>query len=112
MLGPKNIFNPRHCCHSTRKANRRDSFFKHENVFYHVREGALFGDLKFLQNNAFLPSKLPLRQAPEIFRRKMSLSSDVAQKNTGRLAGRKGSAKLQPGLVYCCWLITCTRSAV
>jgi hypothetical protein len=30
------------------------SFFKHENGFYHVREGDLFGDLKFLQNKAFL----------------------------------------------------------
>src|SRR5215471_11629698 len=31
----------------------------------------------------------------------MSLSSDVAREDTGRLAGRKGPAKLQPGLVRC-----------
>ena len=28
--------------------------FKHENAFYHVREGSLFGDLKSLQNKALL----------------------------------------------------------
>src|ERR1700746_2878908 len=31
----------------------------------------------------------------------MSLSSDVAREDTGRLAGRRGPAKLQPGLVRC-----------
>jgi Group II intron, maturase-specific domain len=31
----------------------------------------------------------------------MSLSSHVAQEDTGRLAGRKGPAKLRPGLVRC-----------
>src|SRR6516225_4229154 len=31
----------------------------------------------------------------------MSLSSDVAREDTGRLAGRKGPAKLQPGLLRC-----------
>src|SRR6266404_278766 len=29
-------------------------FFKHDNRFYHGREGDLFGALKFLQNKAFL----------------------------------------------------------
>jgi integrase/recombinase XerD len=32
------------------------SLFKHDNGFYRVREGDLFGALKFLQNKAFLPS--------------------------------------------------------
>src|SRR6516164_8120967 len=36
----------------------------------------------------------------------MSLSSNVAREDTGRLAARKGPAKLQPGLVRC---IGCSR---
>src|SRR5262249_37830048 len=39
----------------------------------------------------------------------MSLSSNVAREDTGRLAARKGPAKLQPGLVRC---IGCSRRAL
>jgi len=39
----------------------------------------------------------------------MFLSSDVAREDTGRLAARKGPAKLQPGLVRC---IGCSRRAL
>ena len=39
----------------------------------------------------------------------MSLSSNVAREDTGRLAGRKGPAKQQPGLVRC---IGCSRRAL
>jgi hypothetical protein len=37
------------------------ALLKRDNVFYCVREGDPFGDVKFLQSKAFLPSKLPLR---------------------------------------------------
>src|SRR5262252_1437440 len=39
----------------------------------------------------------------------MSLSSDVAREDTGRLAARKGPAKLRAGLVRC---IGCSRRAL
>src|SRR6516164_3348292 len=39
----------------------------------------------------------------------MSLSSNFAREDTGRLAARKGPAKLQPGLVRC---IRCSRRAL
>jgi hypothetical protein len=32
-----------------------EDFFEHDNVFYHVREGDLFGDLSFYYKGAVLP---------------------------------------------------------